>query len=49
MHNKGISITGVLVSLAVLVIGVVWMLGSGGGKTEQVFSGELYTVVVGFF
>ena len=25
------------------------MLGSGGGKTEQVFSGELYTVVVGSF
>ena len=49
MHNKGISITGVLVSLAVLVIGVVWMLGSGGGKTEQVFPGELYTVVVGSF
>ena len=49
MHNKGISITGVLVSLAVLVIGVAWMVGSGGGKTEQVFPGELYTVIEGSF
>ena len=51
MHKRGLSTTGLVISVVVVVIGGLWFIFAGdlGSSSTKVFSGELHVVEVGAF